>query len=319
MSALAPIRRALRSNRHWVSARRIQREGPLVAFERWHLWFRILDTGPVTSSVADERSPVEIHILCSERDYLCAIWALKSLYRFAEVTYPLAIHLQGWCPSRVGRRLRQHFPQARVITNSEADVLVDAELGARRLHRLRELRRRTPFMLKLTDFVMSCRASRLLLLDSDVLFFARPRHLLEGIHSPSNTALFQRDLESTYNIGAHAALERFGIRLMPAINTGIGVVPRDAIDLERCEHFLSDPEVGRANGFIEQTLYALCMSDRLAVKYLPESYLVSLQPSANFDVLTARHYAGPSRPLLTSEGLPALIRKGFLRERDVQA
>jgi hypothetical protein len=319
MNALAAIRRALRSNRHWVSARRIQREGPLAAFKRWHLWSRILDTGAVTSSVADERSLVEIHILCSERDYLCAIWALKSLYRFAEVTCPLAIHLQGWCPPRVGRRLRQHFPQARVITHSAADVLVDAKLGARQLHRLRELRRRSPFMLKLTDFVLFCRASRLLLLDSDVLFFAPPRHLLEGVHFPCNTALFQRDLESTYNIGAHTALERFGIRLTPAINTGIGVVPRDAIDLERCEYFLSDPEVARANGFIEQTLYALCVSERLAVNYLPEDYLVSLQPRADINMLTARHYAGPSRPLLTGEGLPALIRQGFLRERLSQA
>lgn len=319
MNVGALIRPALRRNRHWVRMRRIQREGAIAAFARWRLWARILDSKPVITDAGCSETAVEVHLLCCEHDYLCAMWALKTFYHFAQVTYPLAIHLQGWSPERTVRRLRQHFPKARIISQVEADAEVDAELRARQLLRLHELRRQTPFTLKLTDFLISCRAPRLLLLDSDVLFFTQPRYLIEWASGVSNTALFQRDPKSTYNITAKRALERFNVRLSPAINTGIAVVPRDAISLERCEDFLADFEVARPNGFVEQTLYALSASERLAVNYLPEDYLVSVKGCANSLGLTARHYAGPSRSLFTSEGLPALIREGFLGGSDAES
>lgn len=313
------LRRALRGNRHWVRMRRIQREGAINAFIRWHRWRKILGTRPIRTDPATDNASIELHILCCERDYLCAIWALKSFYYFAAVTYPLAIHLQGRCPQRLITCLRHHFPQARIIAQAEADPIIEAELSSRGLRRLREVRRQTPFILKLTDFLISCRAPRLLILDSDVLFFARPHHLIESVHSTLDMSLFQRDPESTYNISVEYALERFGVHLQPAINTGIAIVPRDAVSLERCEEFLTDGEVARPNGFVEQTLYALCASERLKVRYLPENYLVSLRPNEDTSNRAARHYAGPSRPLFTSEGLPELIGKGFLEKAYVQA
>jgi len=309
---LDSLRHLLRRNRHWVVMRRIQREGAMAALNRWRLWSRILGTEPVRTELVREGAAIEVHVLCSERDYLCAMWALKTFYHFAAVPYPLAIHVQGRCPGRAKERLGRHFPDARVITQVQANAVVDQALSGHGFGRLLALRQRTPFILKLTDFVLTCRARRLLLLDSDVLFFAYPGQLVKAAQSGSATAVFQRDLVSTYNISEERALKRFGIRLAPAINTGIAVVPRDAIDLARCEEFLSDAEVARANGFVEQTLYALCVSEGLDVKYLSPTYFISLEPCADLSGLIARHYAGQSRPLLTGEGLPALIDAGFL-------
>jgi hypothetical protein len=76
---------------------------------------------------------------------------------------------------------------------------------------------------------------------------------------------------------------------------------------------LSDDEVARPNTMVEQTLYALAFSERSEIEYLPDSYLVSLQPCADMRSLIARHYAGASRSLFTLEGLPALIAAGFLK------
>jgi hypothetical protein len=88
------------------------------------------------------QAPVEVHPLCCEFDYLSALWALKSFYYFADAKFPLAIHLQGWCPRRIIWRLRRHFPGARIITQPEADTLVNDWLTSCRLERLRTLRRK---------------------------------------------------------------------------------------------------------------------------------------------------------------------------------
>lgn len=285
----------------------------MAALRRWRLWRRILDTPPTLTDSADGQSSVEIHILCSEHDYLCAIWALKSFYHYAGVAYPLAIHLQGWCPKRTVSKLRKHFPGARIILQSEADASVGDWLSKRGLLRLRALRAQVFIIQKLTDFLLACRAPRLFMLDSDVLFFAAPRHLVEAANAAPNAALFQHDLADNYDISACRAGARFGIRMARRINAGLAMVPCDAINLARCDELLSDEELARPTGLIEQTLWALLAGERIAVRHLPDSYLISLQPCPDVQGLIARHYAGPSRSFLNSEGLPALIAAGFLK------
>lgn len=207
--------------------------------------------------------------------------------------------------------MRQHFPDARIVLQDEADAFVEPVLARAGYDRLLALRRQTPFMLKLTDFVLMCRAPRLFLLDSDVLFFGHARDLIEQAASPSTAALFQRDVENKYNISVERAYERFGFPLAPCVNSGIALFPRDAVNLARCEYYLSDEEVACPNTMVEQTLYALAFSERSEIEYLPDSYLVSLQPCADMHNLVARHYAGASRSLFTREGLPALIEAGL--------
>jgi hypothetical protein len=281
------------------------------ANRRWRLWSRILTTSPIITDPVGT-APVELHVLCYERDYLCALWALKSFYHFSRVTCPLVIHVQGDASRRVLVRLHRHFPAARVIAQAEADAAVETWLRSRGLVRLLAARQRTPFMLKLTDFPVLSESTHLLTLDSDVLFFRFPAELARAVHAPSTMSLVQRDPESTYNISEERALSELGIRLAPRVNTGIMVFPRESLDLLRCEEYLDNPEVARPTGWIEQTLHALCASARGRVTYLPDSYLISLEADISFESLVARHYAGQSRSLLTSEGMQELVRAGFL-------
>ena len=310
------IRSYLRSNRQWVRIRRLQREGLQAAFIRWRQWIRILASTPIRVEPAQAGSPIEVHLLCCERDYLCAIWALKTFYFFSRTAYPLAIHLQGWCPRRVARRFKDHFPGARVILQSEADAKVNAWLLERNFRRLHSVRQQQCLMQKLTDFILMSDAPRMLLLDSDVLFFAHPQRLLEAVDSPPPAATFQRDHDNGYNLTLEQALDRFSIRLAPALNSGIAVIPRDLVDLSRCEEYLADPEVARPTGLVEQTLYALGVCEKVVPQHLPaEAYHISMQSCPDLRSIVARHYTWRSRHLFTSEGLPALIQAGFLETK----
>lgn len=309
------IRERLRRNRHWVALRRAQREGFGNAWRRTRLWSQILDSAPVITEPVRPGAKIETHLLCSHRDYLTALWALRSFYHFSGVAYPLVIHIQGNVPRRVAGRLRRHFPEARVVLGPESNQFAEQYLNAGGLHRLLAARRASPFMMKLTDFPILSQAEQILMLDSDVLFFAPPVELLRRAEVLASSILFQKDLASTYNISENDAYARFGIRMAAAVNTGIAIVPRRSLDLSRCEVFLADADVAKPTGWIEQTLYSLCASEKGLIEFLPDSYVVSLQPLSSLDGIVARHYAGPSRPLLTSEGMPFLLHSWSGTER----
>lgn len=306
------LRSRLRRNPAWLTLRRLQREGFGRAFNRRRLWLKILNSPPIVTEEVRPQTPVEFHLLCYKSDYLCAIWTLKSFYHFAGVRYPLVIHMQGMPSRKMAARLREHFPAARIISQEEADRRVEDWLVRRGLLRLPAARRASPFMMKLIDFPLLSEAIQLLALDSDILFFRRPSELLAAEEGPLQGWLFQRDPASTYNLSEERALSELGIRLAPLVNTGIMLFARDSLDLARCDEYLAHTDVARPSGWIEQTLYALLASEQGKIDYLPESYLISLETGLDLEPLVARHYAGPSRPLLTREGMPWLVGRGFL-------
>jgi hypothetical protein len=298
----------------WRMLRRVQAEGALTAFTRWQQWRQVLSTPPVYADVPG-RSEVEVHLLCHRGDSLCAIWALKTLYQTSGVRWPAVIHVQGDCTAAMRRYFRAHVPDARVLMQGVADARVQQVLG-NQYPRLVDARRQSPFMMKLIDPVLMSDAERIVILDSDVLFFREPRELCEHVeHAPGDSWLFQRDPVSTYNVTADVASSALGIRLPERVNSGIAVVPRGLVDLDLCERLLEHPDVCRPSGWIEQTLYALCAGARGNVNFLSPSYVVSLERGLDYDRFTARHYAGPSRPLLTEEGMPYAARRGCLGEQ----
>jgi hypothetical protein len=257
------------------------------------------------------RALVEVHLLCHRGDHLCAIWALKTLYRTSGVRWPAVIHVQGTCTGTMRRRFHAHVPDARLIVQEQADARVTEALD--RYPRLAEARRQSPFMMKLIDPALFASAERMVILDSDVLFFREPCQLRAHVeHGPDETWLFQRDPASTYNVTEDVAASALGIRIPERVNSGIAVVPRSLVDLDLCERLLEHPDVRRPSGWIEQTLFALCAGARGRVEYLSPSYSISLEPGLDYAGFTARHYAGPSRPLLTDEGMPYAALHGCL-------
>jgi len=168
-------------------------------------------------------------------------------------------------------------------------------------------------MMKLIDPVLLGSAERIVILDSDVLFFRDPRELRAHVEqAPADAWLFQRDPASTYNVTEDVAASALGIRIPERVNSGIAVVPRSLVDFDLCEQLLEHPDVRRPSGWIEQTLFALCAGARGRVEYLSPSYLISLERGLDYSAFTARHYAGPSRALLTEEGMPYAVLQGCL-------
>jgi len=312
MNWLEYSRTLMRKKQWYTDFRRWQREGFLRAYFRRQLWRKILSSSPIRTA-SSGTYPVEVHLLCHRLDYLPAIWSLKSFYKAAKVDFPLVIHINGAASQNLYRRLAEHFPNAKLVPQAVADKQVEDHLKGCGWNRLLKARRASPFMMKLTDFSLIANAFIVLAIDSDVLFFLPPKELINWCNRPTKGYLFQTDPTTNYNITFKEAADTFGIQLKPQINTGIMAYCKDTPDFASFNEYLCDPGVNTSNGFIEQTLYAIHAS-HIGFELLPESkYVISLKAGSPYAGIVARHYAGPSRNLMTSEGIPFLQNNNIIK------
>src|SRR3954469_21217521 len=143
--------------------------GLTVAWYRDVVRPRILSTPPVEDTT-DRRC--EIHALTSKNDWLNLIWTLKSFYAASGRRYALCIHEDGTLDSVALSSLQRHFPTARIIRRQEADQRLAHEL--REFPRSAQFRNVNLLSLKVFDFIAYLQADRMVLFDSDLLFFDEP-------------------------------------------------------------------------------------------------------------------------------------------------
>lgn len=291
-----------------LQTRQRLQHGPRVAWYRDHVRPRILATPPVTGTTD---FTCELHVFTSESDWLNLVWALKSFYHFSRKSWALAIHLDGTLTAVSEAHLRHHFPAARLLSKAQADAEVLPTLAA--FPRCADFRRTNHLSPKVFDFLYYLRSDRMLLLDSDILFFAPPTALLARIEDPSyqrNT--LNADLSSAYTVDPNVVQQTFGFSLQPRINSGLGLIHRSSFSLPQLEEYLALPDVLSHFWRIEQTLYAI-FSSRHGVDLLPPEYDVRLgieTPSG-----PVRHYVGQIRHLMYSEGIRHLARHSSLLRR----
>lgn len=268
---------------------------------------RILDTKPIAHT--SDRS-CEIHVLTYEKDWLNLIWALKTFYHYSGRRYALCIHDDGTLTTDNRATLQHHFPNARIIDRPTADQYVLAKLAEH--PRCLEFRKTNHLSPKVFDFAAYLESDHMLLLDSDVLFFAEPTALLERIENPNyrlNTV--NGDVDSAYTIDPATVQQKFGFELIDRFNSGLGLIHKASLNFDWIEEFLALPDILGHFWRIEQTLYALC-SCRFGTELLPPEYDVHLE--GGIDGSPSRHYVGKIRHLMYGEGIQHLTKAGFLKQ-----
>ena len=267
---------------------------------------RIRHTPPVTDT-SDTRC--EIHVLTSAQDWLNLIWALKSFYTASRRKYALCIHDDGTVGALQREELCRHFPNARFISRADADANVLPLLKG--FPRSLAFRRSNHLSPKVFDFAHYLQSDRMLLVDSDVLFFREPTELLRRIEDPEyRKNSVNADVSSAYTVESAAVKTHTGVQLVECFNSGLGLIHKKSLNLESVEEFLGLPRILEGHFWrIEQTVYALC-SSRFGVELLPPDYDVRLGTGINGS--PCRHYVGAIRHLFYKEGIRHLVRSRLL-------
>jgi hypothetical protein len=280
--------------------------GLRVAWYRDVIRPRILQTSPVCNLTDDT---CEIHALTCQSDWLNLLWGLKSFYRYSNRHYKLCIHEDGSLDAVDVSHLQTHFPDARIIRRSDADKLVFKCLE--NYPRLLDFRQKNLLAPKIVDFVTYLQSDRMLVFDSDILFFSEPTILLQRIESNNyHLNTFNSDFASAYTVNPDEVERLMNFKVLSCFNSGLGLAHKNSIRYDWLEEFLTLPGITDGHFWrIEQTLCALC-SSRFGTESLPDEY--SLYLNKGIGNRPFRHYVGEIRHLMYKEGISKLCKTGLL-------
>jgi hypothetical protein len=150
-------------------------------------------------------------------------------------------------------------------------------------------------------------APKMLLIDSDIVFFKEPREILDWVDSDSENMFFCGDLSDTAKALRAPLRDKLGVRLWESVNSGICCLCPGRFEFGDTEKFLRELDLLQTLDpwLIEQTLFAIHASASGKGGLLPSTYELSYSPACAPDCV-ARHYVGKVRELFYTEAVPAL-------------
>ena len=251
-----------------------------------------------------------LHLLTSQRDWLGALWSVRTFLEFLGESLPIRFHDDGSLTPAIVERITTFLPGAMVISPAQAQA--EANLRLRDFPLCQAARRRHIMTHKLFDPAWFASGDRYILLDSDLLFFSHPFEVARWISGSERTNLWGRDVGDFLNLTKAEARERHGVDLVQQANAGFGCVWRESVNLSVLEDFFRHESVWSHPHRVEQTAYAL-LSSRFGVRLLPRTYLLDVDRACGLPAgIVMKHYVGKIRDLFFSEGIGSLCAQGFV-------
>lgn len=236
-----------------------------------------------------------------------AMWAARSLDYASQRNWRHVWIDDGTLTSAIICRATRALPGLRVVRPAESDALLSRSL--RGYTACRRAAEDHPIFRRVFLLSEVMRGDRCISVDSDVLFFSRPREILEWAAAPVATARFMRDPITFYFPNLAKLSQWHGKPVTPQVNGGLVLQPAGGLDLDLTERLLTNfwDTPGRS-WHIEQSILALQMT-RLGGRALSDEYEVGFHPERR-PYCVARHYvsAGPVRSYFYTEGVALLSR-----------
>jgi hypothetical protein len=217
------------------------------------------------------------------------LWCLKSLFYFSECTWDLWI-LDGGLSSADHELLEKHFPQCQVCSEPTLTATLGSVLTS--YPEVRAFREHLMLAKKLIDAPLLIPDHKFLLLDSDVLFFAKPVQLIDHLRQNQ--------------------LNRFAFNMERGkINSGVAVVPPSRVSLDQIEELLRlMPVTLKQQFWAEQEIYSLIAQE--CYDELADAYAVEPVPPGAYNELVSCHFISTVRHRFFQQGVTQLRSSGFL-------
>lgn len=320
-SATLPTRSLRRLRQPKAILRNLRRR----ALTRWTTWRHqkaantILHSPPIqnTNTPTDN---FDLHILLCRRDVTNGLWTLKTFLHYSGRNPRLYIHDDGSLDTNHIHTLKHHFPGAIIITFQQAyNEMSQALTAFPASYRYRISEYSWP-AIKLLDFAHYSQARAFMVLDADVLFFKTPQEILDAIDQQQG--FYMSDWQDAYTWPLSRWPVVLGTAGLPKVNVGLCYLPDGALYnkhyVEHClQAYYQRQPCPRAN-WLEQTVWAALFS-KLGERMirLPETYQISTERALGPDTCS-HHFVNDSRLSrlnMSRQGIPRLIRNGFLEQK----
>lgn len=261
---------------------------------------------------------VEVHSLLCSAHLDMYLWSLRTFLHYGQGGCALVIHDDGSLTDADCAQLLRQVPWARIIRRAEGDQQIVPKLAG--FPACITFRATNVWGIKLLDVNLLTDAAKLLLLDSDILFFRSADELKAAMISSEEMVFYNHERGNTFYSAQPGLVAALG-DVIDGFNAGFMGWPRSFVDLPACEEILAwlaalPPEIKRGV-YNDQTVYAL-----IAARH-PHGALGSDYSAVDDSVaeknLVFKHYHSVSKRYMALEGIGFILshRREFLRAMGV--
>lgn len=250
----------------------------------------------------------EIHMLCRKKDANMLVWSLLSFISQSGICPKVIVHDDGSFDQNTAAKLELKFPELKVLFLKRANELISGMIDLS--PKLLEYRKHGHKLIyKLTDIFLLSRSKKVMIFDSDVLFFDRPSEILDFINDSSDYDSLISKHDLTYNMKlSDDYAKRYNILENHAdyMNSGIILYNKSKVEfgklLEYFENTLRKPE----DYFVEMSGWG-CLIAQTKFKFLSsDKYQIKNRPNQN---TVAKHFTNPRRHEFYIYGMDMVKRR----------
>ncbi len=209
--------------------------------------------------VPAENSPLCLHLLTGRRFWYQTAFCLHSFVRSAGEPVRVELYDDGSLEGEPASWLRALGPAVSLHMHADIVERLDRHLPEANFPSLRDRRLHLVIIRKLTD-IHAGRSGWKLLIDSDLLFFRRPRVLLDWLREP-HAMLHALDCTESYGYSRPLMESLTGAPIPPLVNSGLCGLRSDGLDWDELESWCAQLIAREGpHYYLEQSLVAMLAS-----------------------------------------------------------
>lgn len=250
---------------------------------------------------------VELHTICSRhgQGLWMFAWMLRSFLFHSKLKPVVIIHDDGTIDKATADLITSKFPNTKIMFRDETTKAVIEKPGVPEI--IKKARKECHFFLdKLIDSLVLSKAKKLIITDSDILYYKPPTEVIDFVLGRSDAeALVQRQIgeeivhdmrmDDFYN--EKYKLKEKQIALM---NGGYLIIDRERYTLEQLAEYFDHVKMPFTDYFIEMSGWA-CLLAQVNFKFLPpQTY--AIKGFLN-DKMVMKHYTSPRRYEMFAYGI----------------
>ncbi len=262
--------------------------------------YKVLITRPYLTG--EDCPHFELHTLLGHKHVGMTLWSVKSLLHYSGLRYSVVLHDDGSLTVQDIKTLKKHLVNVRIVRRTIADKLIREKI--KHLPNCCEYRF-TPketsdhrgvkynmriFSLRIFDFNLMSTASKIMILDADVLFFKRPQEIIDWVEDPEDRGCLYSIEQYIPRRNSRYEIIGFERKIPPptAANAGLLCFDKRAFDLELIESWIGhNKELMDKFATFEQSTYNHLLHTRGGSVPLPDSYSFNYTDQN----VTATHFA----------------------------
>ena len=255
---------------------------------------------------------LEVHAICCKGDIWMLAWMMRSLLATSNLKPVLIVHEDGTIDKSTEQLILSKFPNTKIMFRWETKKLISE------MSDLPEVIRKASkdchlFFERLLNIFIFSKAKKIIVSDSDILYYKTPIELINFVHDRSSyDALVSasqyvlsgpKDGKGTFDLmmdSYYTQKYNLSDNVIQYLNGGYIIIDREKLNTDQLIEFLTHTVRPVSNYFIEMSCFA-CILAQLNYKFLPVDTYHFKDPVSDITIL--KHFTSPRRYEMFAYGI----------------